>query len=108
MLKQLTLALFSLVVAAALIAPPKATAQVHLGVRIGAPIVVVQPDVYEYGYHDGYYYDHGYRYQSDYRGYRVYDRGYGGHRDWDRDRDHRDGDHHDHFEHRGGDRGHRR
>jgi hypothetical protein len=63
-------ALFGLVFTLALATPPKAEAQIHVGVQIGAPVAygaVVVP-VYQNGYHEGYYYDHGYRYQRDYRG----------------------------------------
>jgi hypothetical protein len=102
MYKKAALALFGLVFAVALIAPPKATAQIHIGVRIGSPepygMVVVQPAPYvEYdnayfvshnwnsGYHEGYYYGHGNRYRRDDRGYRHYDNRY---RDARRNRDH--------------------
>jgi hypothetical protein len=111
MLKKITLTLFGLVFAVALIAPPKATAQVHIGVRIGGPsygYVVQQSPYYvyddpyvvyapsgEYGYRVGYY-DH----DRDYR--RYDDRGYWGHEGWrhhdhwDHDRGHEDWEHHEH------------
>jgi hypothetical protein len=102
MLKKAALALFGLVLAFTLIAPPKAEARVHIGVSIGSPepygVVVVHPAAYvEYndayfvshnwnsGYHDGYYYGHGQRYRRDDRGYRHYDNRY---RDGRHDRDH--------------------
>ena len=102
MLKKVTLALFGLVLAVTLATPPKASAQIHFGVRIGSPepygTVIVQPAPYmEYdeayygshnwnsGYHDGYYYSRGQRYRRDDRGYRHYDNRY---RDGRRDRDH--------------------
>ena len=88
MWKKMVLAGFALVIAVGLATPPKAEAQV-IGVQIGVPVVTFQS-----GYHDGYYYDNGYRYQRDARGFRHYDHSYGGH-DWRNDRDHRDGNHHD-------------
>jgi hypothetical protein len=90
MLKKMLIAAFGLVIAIGLMSPPKAEAQVRLGVQIGAPVVV-----FTSGYHDGYYYEDGYRYQRDSRGYRHYDHAYGEHRDWRHDRAHRDGNHHD-------------
>lgn len=90
MLKNILLVVGSLAIAAGLLAPPAAQAQVRVGVQIGAPVVV-----FTSGYHEGYYYENGYRYQRDHRGYRHYDRGYGGHNDWKHDRAHRDGNHHD-------------
>lgn len=103
MLKKAALALFGLVFAVTLMTPPKAEAQIHIGVRIGSPepygMVVVQPAPYvayddayfvshnwNSGYHDGYYYGHGNRYRRDDRGYRHYDNRY---RDARHDRDHR-------------------
>jgi hypothetical protein len=93
MFKRVVFALVGLGFAFVLASPPKAEAQLHVGVQIGAPVVVVP--AYESGYHEGYYYDHGYRYQRDYRGYRRYDHAYGGHDNWRNDRAHRDGNHHD-------------
>lgn len=90
MLKKMVLSVFGLVIAVGLSSPPKAQAQVAVGVQIGAPVVMFQS-----GYHDGYYYDNGYRYQRDAQGYRHYDHAYGGHSDWSHDRAHRDGNHHD-------------
>lgn len=91
MLKKMVLAVFALIIVVGLALPPKAEAEVAVGIQIGgAPIVAFQS-----GYHDGYYYDNGYRYQRDSRGYRHYDRAYGGHRDWKNDRAHRDGNYHD-------------
>jgi opacity protein-like surface antigen len=88
MLKKAAFALFGLVLAVTLMSPPKAAAQVHVGVRIGSP-VVVQPAPYvvydepyyvahnwNSGYHDGYYYYRGQRYHRDGRGYRHYDTRY--------------------------------
>jgi hypothetical protein len=97
MFKKATLALFGMVLAVSLIAPPKASAQIHVGIGIGSPVVVVQPAYvaydepyfvshnWNYGYHDGYYYDHGTRYQRDNRGHRHYDNRY---RDGRHARDH--------------------
>jgi hypothetical protein len=93
MFKKIALALFGLVIAITLISPPKATAQIRFGVRIGSPepygTVVVQPAPYvvydepyyvshnwNSGYHEGYYYGHGQRYRRDDRGYRHYDNRY--------------------------------
>jgi hypothetical protein len=91
MLKKLMFAGFGLAIAVSMASsPPKAEAQLHVGVQIGAPVVV-----YQSGYHEGYYYENGYRYQRDDRGFRHYDRSYGGHSDWRHDRAHRDGNHHD-------------
>ena len=86
MLKKAALALFGLVLASTLMAPQKAVAQVHVGVVIGAPEVVVQPApvvVYDEPYyvahnwdsglHDGYYYGGGTRYQMDAHGNKQYD-----------------------------------
>lgn len=93
MLKKSALALFGLVLAITLMSPPKAAAEVHVGVQIGVPVVpygavVVRPAPYvaygspyyvatrwNSGYHDGYYWSHGERYRRDDRGYRHYDRG---------------------------------
>ena len=112
MLKKLSLTLFGLVFVVALIAPPKATAQVHVGVQFGGPsygyIVQQRPYyVYDapyvvyapsraYGYRDGY---------ND-RDYRRYDdRGYRGHEDWGHhDRGHGNWEHHDRGDHGHGDR----
>jgi hypothetical protein len=116
MLKKAALALFGLVLAMTFMAPPKAVAQVHVGVGIGTPVVVQPAPYVEYdepyfvahnwnsGYHDGYYYGHGTRYQRDEHGHRHYDnrfrdgRSARGHHDHDRDRD-RDHDrgHDDHY-----------
>ena len=74
MLKKLVFAVFGLLIFVGLASPPKADAQVAFGVQIGAPAVVFQS-----GYHEGYYYENGYRYQRDSRGYRHYDHAYGGH-----------------------------
>jgi hypothetical protein len=92
MLKKLVFAVFGLLIFVGLASPPKADAQVGIGVQIGTPAVV-----YQSGYHEGYYYDNGYRYQRDSRGNRHYDRAYGGRQDhdWNNDRAHRDGNHHD-------------
>jgi len=92
MLKKLVFAVFGLLIFVGLASPPKADAQVAFGVQIGAPTVV-----YQSGYHEGYYYENGFRYQRDDRGYRHYDRAYGGHHDhdWNNDHAHRDGNHHD-------------
>jgi hypothetical protein len=86
MLKKMVLAVFGLIIAVGLMSPPKAGAQV-VGIQIGVPVVA-----FTSGYHEGYYYDGGYRYQRDARGYRHYDHSYG-HNNWDRA--HRDGNHHD-------------
>jgi hypothetical protein len=113
MLKKAALALFGLVLAGTFMAPPKAVAQVHVGVAIGAPEVVVAPApvvVYDEPYyaahdwdsglHEGYYYGGGTRYQVDDRGNKQYDdnfrdgRAARAHNDRD-DRDDRD-DHNDH------------
>jgi hypothetical protein len=90
MLKKMVFAVFGLLIVVGLASPPKADAQVAFGVQIGAPAVVFQS-----GYHEGYYYDNGYRYQRDARGNRHYDHSYGGHNDWKTDRAHQDGNHHD-------------
>jgi hypothetical protein len=111
MLKKAALALFGLVLAMTFMSPPKAMAQaqVHVGVAVGTPEVVVgQPGYVEYdepyfvahnwnsGYHDGYYYGHGTRYRMDEHRHRQYDnrfrdgrsaRGHHGHGDHDRDHD---------------------
>ncbi len=120
MLKKAALAVFGLVLTVTLMAPPKAAAQVHIGVSIGSPApVVVQPAPYvvyeqpyivahywDSGYHEGYYYEHGARYRLEH-GHRHYDDRYregrakydrehhdhGNHRGWDQ---HHDGDHHGH------------
>jgi hypothetical protein len=86
MLKKVTFALSGLVLAGTFMAPPKAVAQVHVGVAIGAPEVVVAPApvvVYDEPYyashdwdsglHDGYYYGGGTRYQLDAHGNKQYD-----------------------------------
>jgi hypothetical protein len=86
MLKKAAFALFGLVLAGTFMAPPKAVAQVHVGVAIGAPDVVVEPApvvVYDEPYyaahnwdsglHDGYYYGGGTRYQMDAHGNKQYD-----------------------------------
>jgi hypothetical protein len=106
MLKKAALVLFGLTLAVTLMTPPKAQAQVHIGVRIGSPepygTVIVQPAPYvvydepyysthywNSGYHDGYYYGHGQRYRRDDRGYRHYDNRYrDGRRDWEHNRRH--------------------
>ncbi len=90
MWKKLLFAVCGLAIAAGLSSPPEAKAQVQVGVHIGAPVVM-----FTSGYHDGYYYEDGYRYQRDQRGYRHYDHAYGGHNNWKHDRAHRDGNHHD-------------
>jgi hypothetical protein len=108
MLKKLALTLFGLVFAVALIAPPKATAQVHVGVQFGAPsygYVVQQRPYYAYddsyvvyasnrayGYRDGYY-DRDYRRHDD-RGYRGHE-GWEHHDNWNHDRGNRNWDNHD-------------
>lgn len=94
MFKKIAFALFGLVLAFTLASPPKAAAQVHIGIQLGQP-EVHRTVVYTSGYHEGYYYENGYRYQRDYRGYRRYDHAYGEHNNWKADRDHRDGNHHD-------------
>jgi hypothetical protein len=106
MLKKAALALFGLVLAITFMAPPKAMAQVHVGIAIGAPVVVAPAPYVEYdepyfvahnwsyGFHDGYYYGGGTRYRMDH-GHRQYD---------NRFRDGRSARaHHDHGDH---DRGH--
>ena len=90
MFKKIAFAAFGLILTLGLATPPKAEAQVAVGVQLGGPAVV-----FTSGYHDGYYYEDGYRYQRDSRGYRHYDHSYGGHHDWNNDRAHRDGNHHD-------------
>ncbi len=91
MFKKMVFALCGLGFILALATPPAADAQVSFGVQVGQPQATV---VYQSGYHEGYYYDHGYRYQRDHRGYRHYDHAYGSH-NWRHDRAHRDGNHHD-------------
>jgi hypothetical protein len=93
MFKKIVFALFGLVFAIALAAPPKADAQVNIGVRVGEP-AVRGTVVYTSGYHEGYYYENNYRYQRDDRGNRHYDHAFGEH-NWKHDRAHRDGNHHD-------------
>jgi hypothetical protein len=93
MFKKVVFALCGLGFAIALALPPAAEAQVAVGVQIGHP-VVHDTVMYQSGYHEGYYYDNGYRYQRDDRGYRHYDHAFGSH-DWKHDRAHRDGNHHD-------------
>jgi hypothetical protein len=86
MLKKTALALSGLVLAGTFMAAPKAVAQVHVGVAIEAPAVVVDPApvvVYDEPYytshnwdsglHDGYYYGGGTRYQMDAHGNKQYD-----------------------------------
>jgi len=90
MFKKIAIAAFGLVIAIGLASPPKAEAQVAVGVQLGGPVIAFQS-----GYHDGYYYENGYRYQRDSRGYRHYDHAFGEHHDWKHDRAHRDGNHHD-------------
>jgi hypothetical protein len=92
MFKKIAFAAFGLVLVFALSSPPKAAAQVHVGVQIGAPVVM-----FTSGYHEGYYYQDGYRYQRDTRGYRHYDHAYGGHsaNEWRHDNAHKNGNHHD-------------
>jgi hypothetical protein len=63
MLKKMVFAVFGLVLAIGLASAPKAEAQVAVGVQVGAPAVV-----FTSGYHEGYYYENGYRYQRDSRG----------------------------------------
>jgi ABC-type nitrate/sulfonate/bicarbonate transport system substrate-binding protein len=58
MLKKLVLAAFGLVIAVGLAMPPKAEAQVAVGVQVGVPVIA-----FTSGYHEGYYYEDGYRYQ---------------------------------------------
>ena len=117
MLKKAALALFGLVLTTTLMTPAKATAQVHIGVSIGAPVVVapapvvVQPAPYvvyeqpyivahywDSGYHGGYYYDHGARYRWEH-GHRHYDDRYRESRArYDRDHHgHHGAEHHDHW-----------
>ena len=55
MIKKIAFAAFGLVLALALASPPKAEAQVAVGVQLGGPAVV-----FTSGYHDGYYYEDGY------------------------------------------------
>jgi hypothetical protein len=108
MLKKAALAVFGLVLAGTFMSPSKAAAQVHIGVMIGAPAVVVQPapvvvygepyvavHYWDSGFHGGYYYDRGARYRMDHYGHRHYDDRY---RD---ERAHYDRDHHDHGRHEG-------
>ncbi|MDR3764049.1 MAG: hypothetical protein P4M01_08150 [Acidobacteriota bacterium] len=90
MKKTIAVAVFGLLIATGVALPSAAQAQISVGVQMGGPAVV-----FTSGYHDGYYYEDGYRYQRDSRGYRHYDRAYGEHRDWKHDRAHRDGNHHD-------------
>ncbi len=86
MLKKTALAFSGLVLAGTFMAAPKAVAQIHVGVAIGEPVVVVAPApvvVYDEpyyaahdwdsGYHDGYYYGGGTRYQKDTHGNKQYD-----------------------------------
>lgn len=86
MFKKVVLAAFGLVLAGTFMAPPKIAAQVHVGVAIGAPEVVVVPApivVYDEPYyaahdwdsglHEGYYYGGGTRYQKDAHGKKQYD-----------------------------------
>ena len=86
MLKKAALAGFGLVLAFTFMAPPRAAAQVHVGVGIEAPAVVVEaPPVVVYdepyyvshdwdsGMHEGYYYGGGTRYQIDAHGNKQYD-----------------------------------
>jgi hypothetical protein len=101
-LKKAALTLFGMVLAAPLMAPAPAAAQVNIGVTIGEPVVVrpapvvvqpapvvVQPapvvvydDAYiashawTFGFHAGWYYDSGARYWVDARGHRHYDHRY--------------------------------
>ncbi len=103
MIKKIAFAVFGLVLTFALASPPKAEAQISVGVQLGGPAVV-----FTSGYHDGYYYEDGYRYQRDARGYRHYDHNYGGHHDWNNDRAHRDGNHHDNHHPDGDHRDYRR
>ena len=112
MLKKAALAAFGLVLTVTLMAPPKAAAQVHIGVNIGTPAAVVvapapyvmyeQPYIvanyWDTGYHGGYYYDHGTRYRMNH-GHRLYDNRYRESR-VRYDREHHDrgnhyGEHHD-------------
>jgi len=108
-LKKAALTLFGMVLAAPLMVPMQANAQVHVGVTIGEPVVVrpapvvvrpapvvVQPapvvvydDAYivshnwTFGFHAGWYYDNGTRYWVDARGHRHYDHRYANaRRDW--------------------------
>ena len=104
MLKKAALAVFGLVLAVTVMSPPKAVAQIRVGIGIESPVVVVQPAYVVYdepyyvshnwdsGYHEGYYYDHGTRYQRDNRGHRHYDNRF---RDGRHERDHHDRGHHD-------------
>jgi|SRR5476649_802377 hypothetical protein len=87
MMKKMAFALFGLVVAFALIAPPKAGAEVRVGIGVGLPgYVVVQPRPYYSApvyYAPGYvypapvyggWYGHGYGYRHDgWRDARRYD-----------------------------------
>ena len=109
MYKKAAFALFGLILAGTFMAPPKAVAQVHVGVAIGEPEVVVAPApvvVYDEPYyaahdwdsglHEGYYYGGGTRYQMDERGNKQYDdkfrdgRAARGHNDRNDRNDHRD------------------
>jgi hypothetical protein len=102
MLKKAALALFGLVLAITFMAPPKAMAQVHVGIAIGAPVVVAPAPYVEYdepyfvahnwnsGFHDGYYYGGGTRYRMDEHGHRQYDNRF---RDGRSARVHHDRDH---------------
>jgi hypothetical protein len=118
MLKKAALAVFGLVLAGTMVSPPRAAAQVHIGVAIGSPEaygtvmvhpapVVVQPAPYvvydepyvvahywDSGYHEGYYYDRGTRYRDDH-GHRHYDNGYRDGR-YRYEHDHHDHEHHEH------------
>jgi hypothetical protein len=104
MLKKAALAVFGLILAMTFVAPTKATAQVHVGVAIGGPVVVQPAPYVQYdepyyvahnwnsGYHDGYYYGHGTRYQRDGHGHRQYDNRF---RDGRQNRGHHEHEHGD-------------
>jgi len=130
MLKKAALAGFAFVLAMSFSAP-QAQAQVHVGVgvHVGAPVVVAPAPVvvapapvvvvappavvvyddaffvahyWDYGFHDGWYYDHGTRYWIDGRHRRHYDFRYRDSRvSWERRR-------HDNGWHRGWDKGEER
>ncbi len=74
MMKKVILALFGLVFTVALIAPPKASAQVRIGIGVGLPgYVVVQPSHY---YAAPAYYGPSYAYAAPVYGGGWYGRGY--------------------------------
>jgi|GEM_PF-1411573 len=106
MMKKMVLALFGLAVAFTLIAPPKASAQVNIGIGVGLPGYVVvehrpyySAPAYYGGYayaapaYGGYGYREGWRDDRRYEGYRhegrYDDRRHDGYRDEGRRDDHR-------------------